>query len=208
MVRSPLLALPLLTAGLLSPSPLALAEQARPSIDQVGRALMADLQRAGEDMASEALAQWIMSSRSDAVKAGVHAIPTTIRSQLRGHFPEPLLARVRYRVGTGKEYSLQTHAFKGNAVAITLDDVILFRPEGNVVNDARLWAHELTHVQQYERWGVRGFARRYTLDHAGVEAQATAGADRFIAARKAAAQRPASGRANATALPGGARPER
>jgi len=179
MFRTVFLALPLLAAAL----PALAQSPARPSWGSVGEALMRDFQRAGETAASEALAQWISSSRSDAVKAGVSPIPAAIRTQLKGHFPEALLAKVRYRIGNGTEYSLQTHAFKGKAVAITLGDVILFRPAEKSVNDPRLWAHELTHVQQYDRWGVRGFAQRYTADHLGVEREAEQAATRYAAAR-------------------------
>lgn len=181
------LAFPLIVAPVLmlvlTPSPLALAQQARPSVDQVGRALLADLTRAGQDMASEALAQWILASRDDALKAGVQPIPADIRARLKGHFSEHLLSRVRYRVGTGRDFTLQNNAFKGNTAAITLNEVILFRPNAKGEVDARLWAHELTHVQQYARWGVRGFARRYTLDHLGIEREAEAGEARYAAAR-------------------------
>lgn len=187
--RHSLFALPLLALAMLTPSPLALAQQARPSLDQVGRALLADLQRAGEDAASEGLAQWIIASRNDALKAGVQPVPADIRARLKGHFPDAILAGVRYRVGGGKEYSLQTHAFKGNAAAITLHDVILFRPEQGNVTDVHLWAHELAHVVQYQRWGVRGFAKRYTLDHQAVENAAEAEARRIMAAIKAPAAR-------------------
>jgi hypothetical protein len=175
-IRPAILALPLLAPALP-------ATAQTPSLGDVGQALMRDMQRAGEAAASEALAQWIWSSRADAVKAGVTPMPPAIRTALKGHFPEALLGKVRYRIGTGNEYSLQTHAFKGKAVAITLGDVILFRPAEKSVNDPRLWAHELTHVQQYDRWGVRGFAQRYTLDHAGVEREAEAGAARYGATR-------------------------
>lgn len=33
----------------------------------------------------------------------------------------------------------------------------------DVWHDARLWAHELTHVAQYERLAIRGFVREYLL---------------------------------------------
>ena len=186
---------PLLAIALLAPAPLALAQsrtptpQPSPTFGDVGRALMRDLQRAGEDAAGEALAQWIIASRNDAIRAGVHPIPAAIRTQLKGHIPEAVLAKTRYRIGSANEFSLAGQAFKGNAAAITLGEVILFRPNDDGHSDAPLWAHELVHVQQYERWGVRGFAKRYTLDHQGVEAEARTGAERFIATRSS----PASG---------------
>lgn len=178
----------LLAALALLAAPLAPAAHAgpAPSFGDVAGRFLRDMQQAGEQAAGEALAQWIWASRGDAIKAGVSPIPVAIRARLKGHFPEAMLARVRYRIGTGHELSLQSNAFKGNAVAITLGDVILFRPAEKAVNDPRLWAHELVHVQQYDRWGVRGFARRYTLDYQAVEAEAEAGAGRFAAARPAA----------------------
>jgi hypothetical protein len=35
-----------------------------------------------------------------------------------------------------------------------------------------LWAHELAHVQQYRKWGIDGFARRYIQDYLAVEQEA------------------------------------
>ncbi|MBT2189209.1 eCIS core domain-containing protein [Sphingobium nicotianae] len=182
--RRVLLALSLFAAALTTPASL-LAQAGKTDWNAVGQRLLRDMQRAGEDAAGEALAQWIWASRRDALSAGVQPMPQAIRARLRGYFPDALLARVRYRIGNGHDLSLQTNAFKGNAVAITLGDVILFRPDAALLADARLWAHELTHVQQYDRWGVRGFARRYTLDHVGVEREAEAGAARYAQANKA-----------------------
>lgn len=179
-----ILALPPLAAMLLPASAPLLAQTSQtPSFGDVAGRFFRDMQAAGEQAASETLAQWILASRNDAIKAGVSPIPAAIRAKLKGHFPEALLSRVRYRIGTGHDFSLQTNAFKGNAVAITLDEVILFRPTENVAANANLWAHELTHVQQYERWGVRGFARRYTLDYLAVEAEAEAAARKYAVAR-------------------------
>lgn len=184
LFRRSLLALPLLAAALLTPAPLVLAQAGSTDWNAVGQRLLRDMQRAGEGAASEALAQWIWASRKEAVTAGVSPMPQAVRARLKGHFPDALLDRARYRVGTGRDFSLQAQAFKGNAVAITLGDVILFRPDANLSSDPHLWAHELTHVQQYDRWGVRGFAQRYTRDHASVEREAEAGATRFAAAAK------------------------
>lgn len=145
-------------------------------------ALLRNLADATNQLASEALAQWILASREDVVRGGVQPIPQAIRARLAGHFPDALLDRVRYRVGIGHDLALPSNAFRANAAAITLNDVIAFRESDDAAGDARLWAHELTHVQQYERWGVRGFARRYTLDHDGVEREADANAARIITA--------------------------
>jgi len=180
MLRHALL-LPFATAALLVPAPLALvaahaqeaARQTVPGLDAVSRRFFADVQRAGEQVAADALARWITASRADAVAAGVTPIPADVRARLQGHVPEALLDKVRYRVGTGHEFSLQTNAFQvGQAAAITLDDVVLFRSAEDAERNVDLWAHELHHVRQYELWGVPGFARRYTRDHRLVEAEA------------------------------------
>jgi hypothetical protein len=56
----------------------------------------------------------------------------------------------------------------GNGVvqAVTLGDVSLFR-DPRLAADPQLWAHELTHIEQYRRLGVEGFATRY-VEQAGV----------------------------------------
>jgi hypothetical protein len=196
MTRRALLLVPLIAAALLPATPSAAQSQpARPTLDDFSRRLLADVQRAGEDLAGETLAQWIIASRADAVRSGVLPMPEAVRTRLKGQFPEALLARVRYRVGSANEFSLASNAFKNRAAAITLDDVVLFRSSADAQGDARLWAHELTHVLQYERWGIRGFARRYTLDHRGVEAEATAREQAFAASAKTVA--PASGPSSA-----------
>jgi hypothetical protein len=58
------------------------------------------------------------------------------------------------------------------AVAITLDNVIVFA-DGRYVADLELWAHELTHVEQYSRMGIDGFASRYVQAHWTLENEAT-----------------------------------
>lgn len=154
-----------------------------PSFDVFSQRFFNDVQQAGQVIAVDTLARWISTSRADAIQAGVSPIPQSIRTQLKGHFPEAMLDKVRYRVGMGSDFSLQTKAFQGgNAVAITLDDVILFRSADDAARNIELWAHELHHVRQYQSWGVTGFAQRYTRDHRAVEAEAYAEAARIKAA--------------------------
>lgn len=166
------------------PLPAAL-DAAGSRFDATPEALMRSLRDASNSVATEALAQWIWASRNDVVRGGVKTMPDGIRAKLAGYFPDALLDRVRYRVGIGNDLALPSHAFRANAAAVTLDHVIAFRDRNDAEASTRLWAHELTHVQQYERWGVRGFARRYTLDHDGVEREANANAGRIIAAMAA-----------------------
>lgn len=172
-------------AALLAPAVSAQTQATRPapSFDVFSQRFFNDVQQAGQLIAVDALARWIATSRADAIQAGVSPIPQSVRARLKGHFPEAMLAKVRYRVGMGSDYSLQTKAFQGgNAVAITLDDVILFRSADDAARNVELWAHELHHVRQYQAWGVTGFAQRYTRDHRAVEAEAYAEGARIKAA--------------------------
>lgn len=103
---------------------------------------------------------------------------------LLGFFPDALLRRARYAVGQVDAIALPSLAFTyGDAFAITLGDVVLFRDADKARTDAKLWAHELTHVLQYQRWGIDGFAEHYVRDHSAVEREAYANADRFAAWR-------------------------
>jgi Domain of unknown function (DUF4157) len=44
--------------------------------------------------------------------------------------------------------------------AVTVEDIVVFRTDAQAA-DPCLWAHELVHVQQYERMGVEAFAALY-----------------------------------------------
>ena len=120
-----------------------------------------------------ALKAWIIASRNYTIHAGVETIPSNIRTKLTIHFRKDILDRVRYRSGKGALLSLQTLSFKyGKATAVTLDYVIIFRDFEDAEGSFKLWAHELVHVDQYSRWGIRKFAFRYLEDHRAVEKEA------------------------------------
>jgi len=130
------------------------------------------------------LAQWIESSRAQALQQGVRPMPLRVQCALAGYFPADILAGVRYSTGgmggTGG-FALPWLAFQyGDAAALTLGDVIVFRDPRAAESDLKLWSHELTHVQQYQRWGTQGFAARYVRDSHDVEHEAYANADRFV----------------------------
>lgn len=137
------------------------------------------------DYAGGALARMIEASRERAIADGVRPMPPGVQRALLGFFPDGLLRRVRYGVAPEQgRLALPLLAFSyGDAAAITLVDVVLFRQEHVAQTDLVLWAHELTHVMQYERWGVEGFAQRYVRDHDGVEKEARDNAARFKAWR-------------------------
>jgi hypothetical protein len=128
---------------------------------------MAALAREGAPM----LAAWIHRTRAAVLAAGTRPIPPDIRASLAKHYPPDLLKPVRYRVGWSDPDTLPGRLFEAYAQAITLDDVIIFRNEA-VARDEVIWAHEIAHVDQYRRWGIDEFARRYVADHRAVEREA------------------------------------
>lgn len=119
--------------------------------------------------AAPQLAAWI-ASRRNALEPRCQPPPRQIVEQLTPYFPPLLLRPVRFCVGWPREAGGGPFLMTG-ARAMTLDHVIVFRDEA-VATDPVIWAHELTHVQQYERWGISGFSDRYLRNRAEVEAEA------------------------------------
>jgi hypothetical protein len=136
------------------------------------------------EYAGGALGGLIDTARQQAIADGVRPVPTSIYRALLGYFPSTLLQRCRFATGNSRALTLPALAFSfGDATAITLGDVILFKSERLAETDLKVWAHELTHVMQYERWGVEGFAGHYVRDSAAVEQEAIDNANRFVAWR-------------------------
>jgi hypothetical protein len=133
------------------------------------------------DYAAGALARLIETTRERTIADGVRPIPAAVYRGLLGYFPGWLLQRVRFASGVANTgLALPTLAFTyGDAAGMTLGDVIVFRDERAAQNNLKLWAHELTHVMQYQRWGTDGFASRYVADRRALEREANENADRF-----------------------------
>lgn len=131
----------------------------------------------------QVLAVLIHAARANAIAAGVAPIPAAVQRALRGFFPDAILRKVRWASGQdGRGITIPGYAMRyGDIDAMTFGDTILFRDEQRAREDARLWAHELTHVLQFERLGVDGFAARYVRDFATLEQEARDNADRFAA---------------------------
>jgi hypothetical protein len=115
------------------------------------------LGRLGADVAVEAgapiIEKWIVPWREQALEDGTQPMRPAIKEQLVGYFPEALLDRVRYRIGWGDGRAMQSSLFHLlDARAVSLGDVIVFR-DAAIAADPVIWAHELAHVQQYDRWG-------------------------------------------------------
>jgi hypothetical protein len=128
------------------------------------------------------LAELIQSGREVAIANGVRPMPPRVHSALLGYFPDAMLRKVRFASGHADTITIPGLAMTyGHIDAVTLADVILFRDDDAARTDVKLWAHELTHVMQYERWGVEGFAMRYLQDCETVEQEARDNAQRFVA---------------------------
>ncbi len=134
------------------------------------------------DYAATALGGLIDAARQQAIADGVRPVPPSIYRGLLGYFPAALLQRCRFATGSSHPLTLPALAFSyGDATAITLGDVVLFKSDRVADSDLKIWAHELTHVMQYQRWGVEGFAERYVRDSSAVEQEAIDNANRFAA---------------------------
>lgn len=121
----------------------------------------------------------ILLSRDDALNAGAQPLPSEIIWEFDG-FYSPDVLNSRWRSGQGHELSLQANAFRfGDRAAIALDTVIVFRNHWDAYS-LWLWAHELAHIEQYRRWGVDDFAKRYIRDSDGIEREADARANEFM----------------------------
>jgi hypothetical protein len=132
--------------------------------------------------AARLLTALIQTTRETAIAGGVKPLPPQMHRALLGYFPDAILRKVRYAGGHADAIEVPGLALEyGHIDAITLGDVILFREERAARTDAKLWAHELTHVMQYERWGIDGFASHYLQDYDAVEREARDNADRFVA---------------------------
>jgi hypothetical protein len=126
-------------------------------------------------VAAPALALWLTQARAEAANAGIQPIPPHIREQLLRWYAPGVLDAARYKVSDNGQFSAATAMLQNPDIgAVTLIDIILFRDAQAAEQDIALWAHELKHVQQYQEWGVAGFAQRYTQDFNAVEAPAYA----------------------------------
>ncbi len=133
------------------------------------------------DYAASVLARLIEDGRQQAIAAGVRPMPAGISRALLGYFPAALLQKARFASGATEPLTLPGLAFTyGDAIAVTLGEVVLFRSDRVAGADLKVWAHELTHVMQYQRWGIEGFADHYVRDSAAVEQEAIDNANRFM----------------------------
>ena len=111
---------------------------------------------------------------------GVDPIPTPIRTALESYFPAPILDKARWTMAGGVSLDGLLKDWFYLEGAVTLGEVIAFS-DGTEAQDVELWAHELTHVTQYEELGIESFAAGYVRDFSSMERQASSNASRIMA---------------------------
>ena len=135
------------------PKPQAIPQMLQNLPKDVGQALL--------NPAGNALAFAIRTSRNTA-GGGARPIPADIRGQLSPYFPPQILDLVRYNTNKASLSLPAIINLVNDGNTVTLDDLVVFT-DSNAASDPVLWAHELTHVMQYQNMGVEGFANIYTL---------------------------------------------
>lgn len=158
------------------PNPSAIVPMIQNLPKDVGQALL--------NPAAPALATAIRSSKGQALNRGVQGIPQHIRAALAAHFPAAILDRARWTTaGGGISLDSILANWLGQEGAVTLDDVVVFSDSNLAINEdiqsIELWAHELTHIIQYQNMGVESFAFAYTTNWGGIEGQARDNAARI-----------------------------
>jgi hypothetical protein len=138
--------------------------------------------RAPEDVSAGATGAAIRYSR-DRARSGSRPLPHWVRSVLAPFFSADILANAQYSYdwGAAQNFTVQQPTLaSGNYNAISLIDTIVFR--GQTLQSRNgdfdleqpgwqsiyLWAHEITHLEQYKRLGVEEFARWMIRDYTGL----------------------------------------
>lgn len=132
--------------------------------------------------AGTALATAIRAAKARA-RDNCQPIPPLVISRLSAFFPQDVFPGVCWTI-VGNGFTLDSIAINDfGYAAITLEDVVVF---DNYVaaQDPVLWSHELTHVLQYRRLGVEGFAAIYAGGADALEQEARK-FDQFVAQRLA-----------------------
>jgi len=111
-------------------------------------------------------------------------IPRDVVAGLTNFFPQQTLTRARYAIGTVEitlpNFIGQGARFMGKGYAVVVDDIIVFNRQPPAFDDnPHWWTHEMTHVDQYRRFGVENFAYKYMKDAGGsIEGEADANGER------------------------------
>lgn len=171
--------------GLPALAAFASADAQSPIVTDELKGAMGAFARAQLDFSRRAIAAALevslIRSRDAARSGATFPVPDTVRDGLVPFFNPQMLERVHYGVDETQTTGVAGLAIRqGDAVAVTLVDTIIFRAD-HYAENLPLWAHELAHVEQYDAWGVAGFAARYVLDWAAVEREAEERAVAYVA---------------------------
>ena len=150
-------------------------------IPEVIQNLPEDVREALLNATAPLLATAIRESRQQAIDRGVSPIPPHIRSTLQPYFPTTILDKARWTTAAGISLDGALTNWFNLEGAITLGEVIAFSDGMQAQQDVEVWAHELTHVLQYERLGIETFAFEYSSDFTVLEDQARENASRTMA---------------------------
>lgn len=131
--------------------------------------------------AGNALAVAIRQAKANVLRIGCGPASPQVIDALSPFMPSSVFSGVCWAT-LRPGFTLDTFAIQdGGAAAITLEDVIVFKDSASGF-DPVLWAHELTHVLQYRRLGVEGFANLYTVAWNSLESEAYS-FQNFVASR-------------------------
>ena len=150
-------------------------------IPEVLKNLPEDVREALLNATAPLLAAAIRESRQQAIDRGVSRIPPHIRSTLQPYFPTAILDKARWTTAGGISLDGALTSWFNMEGAITLGEVIAFSDGTQAQQDVEVWAHELTHVIQYEQLGIETFAFEYSYDFTDLENQARDNASRTMA---------------------------
>jgi hypothetical protein len=151
------------------------------AIPEATEALPPDVRQVLLEGAAAALAAAIRESRRQALERGVEPLPPHIRAVLEPYFPAPVLDAARWGTAGGISLDGMLKEWFYLEGAVTLGEVVAFSDDTKAQEDVELWAHELTHVTQYEELGVDTFALEYLSDFASMESEASGNARRIMA---------------------------
>lgn len=151
------------------------------AIPEVTENMPQEVQEALLDSAAQALATAIRESRRQALDRGADPIPPRIRVALEPYFATEILDKARWTMAGGISLDgMIKHWFYLDG-AVTVGEVVAFSDATDAQEDLELWAHELTHVNQYEELGIEAFAFQYVRDFNNMESQASSNASRIVA---------------------------
>lgn len=105
-------------------------------------------------------------------------MPDWIKRELTPFYPAHILNDVRWAENDFSVWAISTTPFQQefqSMAAVTANRVVIFKNASDAASNCELWAHELTHVMQYDNMGIEGFASVYGtgVGAAGLEKEAS-----------------------------------